>query len=76
MFWFFAQGEAKQKNIPVYLVNLKEGVSYEGVREYENAGIDILPFCSFPSIYIKAWIGNSLERDLDKFMKTSIAGEF
>ena len=68
--------KAKQKNIPVYLVNLKDGVCYEGVREYKNAGIDILPFCSFPSIYMKAWIGNSMECDFDKFMKTSIAGEF
>ncbi len=68
--------KAKQKNIPVYLVNLKDGVSYEGVREYKNAGVEILPFCSFPSIYMKAWIGNSMERDIQEFMKTSIAGEF
>lgn len=69
-------GEAKQKNIPVYLVNLKKGVNYEGVREYEKAGIDILPFCSFPSIYMKSWIGNSIECDFNEFMKTPIAGEF
>lgn len=68
--------KAKQKNIPVYLVNLKMGLNYEGVREYENAGIEILPFCSFPSIYVKAWIGNSINCDFQEFMKTSIAGEF
>lgn len=68
--------KAKQKNIPVYLVNLKSGVNYEGVREYANAGIGVLPFCSFPSIYMKSWIGNSVECDLREFMKTSIAGEF
>ena len=68
--------KAKQKNIPVYLVNLKRGVNYEGVREYEKAGIEILPFCSFPSIYVKAWIGNSINCDFQEFMKTSIAGEF
>ena len=68
--------KAKQKNIPVYLVNLKRGVNYEGVMEYEKAGIEILPFCSFPSIYMKAWIGNSIDCDFDNFIKTSIAGEF
>ncbi len=68
--------KAKQKNIPVYLVNLKRGLNYEGVREYESVGIDVLPFCSFPSIYMKSWIGNSMECDFDNFMKTSIAGEF
>lgn len=69
-------GKAKQKGIPVYLVNLKMDVNYEGVRDYEKAGIDVLPFCSFPSIYMKAWIGNSIKCDFDSFMKTSIAGEF
>ena len=68
--------EAKQKNIPVYLVNLKKGINYESVKKYEDAGIDALPFCSFASIYMKAWIGNSTECDFDEFMKTSIAGEF
>ncbi|MBR5246500.1 MAG: asparaginase [Clostridia bacterium] len=68
--------EAKEKNIPVYLVNLKRGINYEGVMEYEKAGIEILPFCSFPSIYMKAWIGNSINCDFNEFMKTSIAGEF
>lgn len=67
---------AKEKNIPVYLVNLKKGVNYEGVKEYETAGIEILPFCSFPSIYMKAWIGSSIACDFQEFMKTSIAGEF
>ena len=58
------------------------GNSYQYLAEtfaciiMKNAGIDILPFCSFPSIYMKAWIGNSMECDFDKFMKTSIAGEF
>ena len=68
--------KAKQKNIPVYLINLKKGLNYEGVREYEKAGIDVLPFCAFPSIYMKSWIGNSIECDFEEFMKTSIAGEF
>ncbi len=68
--------KAKQRNIPVYLVNLQKGINYESVRKYANAGIDVLPFCSFPSIYMKAWIGNSMECDFDKFMKTPIAGEF
>ncbi len=68
--------KAKQKNIPVYLVNLKRGLNYEGVREYESVGIDVLPFCSFPSIYMKAWIGNSMDCDFKEFMQTSIAGEF
>ncbi len=67
---------AKQKNIPVYLVNLKIGLNYESFREYESAGVDVLPFCSFPSIYVKAWIGNSIDCDFKEFMKTPIAGEF
>ncbi|MBO5333595.1 MAG: asparaginase [Clostridia bacterium] len=68
--------KAKQRNIPVYLVNLQKGINYESVKRYANSGIDVLPFCSFPSIYMKAWIGNSMECDFDEFMKTSIAGEF
>lgn len=67
---------AKEQNVPVFLVNLKESVRYESTREFENAGLTILPEAAFCAIYMKAWIAQSLNEDVEEFVKTPIGNEF
>lgn len=64
------------QNVPVFLVNLKEAVRYESTREYENAGLIILPEAAFCAIYMKAWIAKSLNKNIEEFVKIPIGNEF
>lgn len=48
--------EAKNKNIPVYLVNAPSGVTYESSKLYKELGIKILENSTFIATYIKVWL--------------------
>ncbi|MBO7289168.1 MAG: asparaginase [Clostridia bacterium] len=67
---------AKQKNIPVFLVNAPGGITYESTKEYKDLGIITLPLCTFVSAYVKLWLGISRNYDLREFMKTAISNEY
>ncbi len=67
---------AKEKNIPVFLVNNRGGVQYESSKLFGELSIEVLPFCAFTSIYMKCRIAESLGADIRKFVKTPIAQEF
>lgn len=47
--------KAKEKNIPVYVVNVKEGINYESTKEFEKLGI--VPYCygTFVAAYMDIW---------------------
>ena len=68
--------EAREKGIPVFLVNKRKGVTYESSKLYDDLRIEILPFSSKISIYVKCWIGISKNLDLREFVKTPVAYEF
>ena len=68
--------KAKEKNIPVFLVNAYSGVKYESAKLFEKLAIEVLPFCSFVAIYMKCWLAVSLKEDIRKFVKKQMAGEF
>lgn len=67
---------AKEKNIPVFAVNVKPGDKYESAEMFEQLGITALPFCSFSAIYIKAWLASNQSRDVKGFLERNICGEF
>lgn len=47
---------AKMKNIPVYLVNVPSGVTYESSKRYSELGIKVLRNSTFVATYIKLWL--------------------
>ncbi len=68
--------KAREKGIPVFLVNKRQGVTYESAKLYDDLRIEILPFSSRISIYVKCWIGLSKGEDIREFVKTPLAQEF
>ena len=58
--------EAKKKNIPCFVVNIKEGDAYESSKEFERLGIIPVYTSSFISTYVRLWIAISRGEDLKK----------
>jgi L-asparaginase len=50
---------ADENDIPVYLIGLKSGVSYETTKSYNALGIKILPEMSPVTAYMWLWISGS-----------------
>lgn len=46
---------AQNANIPVFLVNVKEGRSYESAKFFDELKIKVLPYGTFISAYMKIW---------------------
>jgi len=67
---------AKEKNIPVFLVNTRDGISYESTKQYSELGIISLPLCTFISAYVKLWLAISSGYNLEKYMKSNISNEY
>lgn len=67
---------AKDSDIPVFVVNVHGGTTYESSKEYENLGITVLPMCSFVAIYIKIWLAVSLDKNIKDFVSNPILNEF
>ena len=67
---------AQGMNIPVFAVNVRSGAKYESSVLFENLAVKALPFCSFPAIYIKAWLAKGTQREITEFMMRNTAGEF
>ncbi len=68
--------KAREKDIPVFLVNARGGIGYESTQVYDDMGLEVLPFCSKIAIYMKCWIALSLEKPVRDFVKKPIAQEF
>lgn len=48
--------KAKEKNIPVFVAGVPEGLTYETVREYQKENLYILPQASPAAMYVKLWL--------------------
>lgn len=68
--------EAKERGIPVFMVNGESGYTYESVKEFRELGLIKLPLSTFISAYMKAWIAVSMGEPIEEFMEHPIAGEF
>lgn len=71
---FFA--EAKERGVPVFVVNGEDGHTYESVKEFRELGLIKLPLSTFVSAYMKAWIAVSIGAPIEEFMERPVAGEF
>lgn len=68
--------KAKQKRVPVFLVNSREGKDYESKAVFDRLGITVLPKCAFAAIYMKCWLATSMGVDIADFVKNELYGEF
>lgn len=67
---------AKERNIPLFAVNIKPGAQYESSIEFERLGIIPLEGAAFAATYVKIWLSSGKrEKELAKFIQTSFAGE-
>ncbi len=57
---------AAKKGVPVFVVNIKEGITYESSKEFDNYKIVPLYSNTFVSAYIRLWIGISRNENLNK----------
>ena len=67
--------KAAEKNIPVFLVNSREGLTYESTGLFSSLGIKALPYGTYVSAYMKIWAAVSLGEDVTEFCKNRIARE-
>lgn len=67
---------AKSKNIPVLLVNSRDGKNYESKTAFDKLGIKVLPRCAFSAIYVKCWLAASIGVPVGEFVEKEIYGEF
>lgn len=51
---FFCK-KAKEKDIPVFVVGVKDGIAYESTKLFDNIGITPLPYGTFVSAYMRIW---------------------
>lgn len=68
--------KAREKGIPVFLVNKRQEVTYESAKLYDDLRIELLPFSGKISVYVKCWIGISMNLDLREFVKSPVTYEF
>ncbi len=68
--------EARERGIPVFLVNVRSGDSYESSKLFDNIGLSVLPLCSYIALYMKCWLALSLDCDIKEFLIKPIAQEF
>ncbi len=67
---------AAERNIPIFLVDVKEGAQYESAKAFDELGINVLPLCAYIPIYMKLWLATSLGEDPKTFALTPLAEEF
>lgn len=67
---------AKERGIPVFVINAPDGVTYESSKEYDRLGINVLPMCSFPAIYMKLWLLGSNDNLSEETVLKAVAQEF
>ncbi len=68
--------DAKNNNVPVFLVGCKGGLSYESACVFAHLPVCVLPYSSFVPIYIKTWLAISNNKNIEPFVAKKIANEF
>lgn len=67
---------ASTSGIPVFVVNVSGGITYESSKALEKSGVVILPKSSFASVYMKIWLGLSINAEICSFLQVPLAAEF
>lgn len=66
---------AADAEIPVFAVNVKQGISYESTELFGRMNIISLPFSTYISAYTKIWAAVSLGVDTAAFAQNPVANE-
>jgi len=61
--------KAKNAGVPVFVVNVKQGISYESTSLFNQLGIIPLPYGTYISAYMKIWAAVSMGIDVRDFTK-------
>ena len=67
---------AAERGIPVFLVNVPDGMRYESVKKLNNLNVISLPFGSKISIYMKCWIALSANKNIKEYVIKPVSQEF
>lgn len=69
--------KARDYGIPLFVVQKKENSAYESVKVFDELGIITLPYMTYPSAYIKLWLGISMGmgEELASFMMSRLSDE-
>ena len=68
--------KAKQKGVPVFLVNANNGVTYDSLQSLQELGVIRLPLCAKIAIFVKCWLALSLKKEVKDFVLTPLSNEF
>ena len=68
--------QAKEKGVPVFVVNVQGGATYNSSKLFDDLGLISLPFCTKISIFVKCWLALSLQKDVKDFVLTPLSNEF
>lgn len=68
--------QANEAGIPVFVSNVKSGISYESTKLFEDLGVISLPYGTYISAYVKIWAAISLGRNVREMVSTPIANEW
>ncbi len=66
---------AQEKNIPVFVTGTHYGVAYKSTELYSELGVNLVPYGTYISAYMKIWAGISLGENIKEFVNTRIANE-
>ncbi len=61
--------KAKEKNIPMFLVNVLPEKNYESMRLFNELGIISLQNSAYPAVFMRCWLGISMKADIKKFVE-------
>ncbi|MBQ7794695.1 MAG: asparaginase [Clostridia bacterium] len=68
--------KARERGIPVFLVNAASGKTYESAKLFESMGLAVLPLSAYPAIFVKCWLAVSMKKDVKEFVEKNISEEF
>lgn len=66
---------AKKNDIPIFIANVQEGVSYDTTKCFNELGLIALP-SAVSATYVKLWIAISINADIKEFVLEQLNGEF
>ena len=66
---------ANKKNVPVFVTGTNYGVAYKSTAIYSELGVNLVPYGTYISVYMKIWAGISLGKPIEDFVNNRIANE-
>ena len=65
-----------EKRIPLFITNSCSHVTYKSTSVYNSLGLNEVPFSTYVSTYMKAWLAISTEANIVDFIMSEKANEF